>query len=145
ILRPPEKRQRRDRASSAFLQCKCDDTGGGGKDEQGNLFQKKSLYYAPLIVWLQDFRLPGWGGDFLKTTERPVIQNEKDNRGGYQHGLGHKPCHEQRSHREIARHRRRPRITNVCVQHEKKEYCTENVFSLAHPCYRLDVQRVNGK
>src|SRR5438876_10376612 len=57
ILRPPEKRQRRDRASSAFLQCKCDDTGAGRKDEQGNLFQKKPLYYAPLIVRLQDFRL----------------------------------------------------------------------------------------
>src|SRR6266536_778657 len=50
ILRSPEKRQRRERANGAFLHCKCDDTGARGKDEQGNLFQKKSLYYAPLIV-----------------------------------------------------------------------------------------------
>src|SRR5205823_11763613 len=50
ILHPPEKRQRRDRASSPFLQRKCDDTGAGGKDEPGNLFQKEPLYCASSIV-----------------------------------------------------------------------------------------------
>src|SRR5438270_13810732 len=38
VLHPLEERQRRNRASSAFLQDKCDETAARGKDEQGNLF-----------------------------------------------------------------------------------------------------------
>src|SRR6266481_795655 len=49
VLHAPEERQRRDRTSSAFLQDKRDDTRAGGKEEQGNFFQKEVSYYPPLI------------------------------------------------------------------------------------------------
>src|SRR5207302_3215231 len=55
VLHAPEERQRRDRTSSAFLQDKCDDTRTGGKEEQGQLFQEKVSYYAPLIAGLFNF------------------------------------------------------------------------------------------
>jgi len=41
VLHAPEERQWRYRASSAFLQDECGDTGASRKNEQGNLFQEE--------------------------------------------------------------------------------------------------------
>ena len=58
VLHAPEERQRRNRASSAFLQDKGNNTRARCEDQQGDLFEKQTSYCAHLIAGPGAFGFP---------------------------------------------------------------------------------------
>jgi len=81
----------------------------------------------------------------LKTLQRPVIQQEQDERQGHQHGLRHQAQRKEQHDEQISPRPRSFDVPAVRPHREQPEEGGQDVLALGHPRHGFHVERVEGK
>ena len=77
--------------------------------------------------------------------ERPVIQQQQDERQRHQHGLRHQPQGQRNEDHHISRKGPFFCVSSVCAERQYPERATEQIFPLGDPRDRFNAQWVNGE
>src|SRR4029077_10047725 len=86
----------------------------GTRDRQGS---KRQFFYDKRFALTSSLLAPC----SLPSSERPVIQEKQNYRGGHQHRFRHQSAGKQDEHGRVAPERRRAHIANVGDEGQKKE------------------------
>lgn len=140
-MRTPKEFHGRAHGSASLLRLHGDHGAGGGKRQQRQFFKRES---RPGERGIPGVRFRGrFAVRPAHSRQRPIIEQEQDERERDHHRLGGESGEEESCHRQIPLPVRLSRVPSVGPEGEEEEHCAQDILALRHPCNRLDIDRMN--